>query len=187
MLENGRAAGIAVKGLPGRLLVHRRTDDTVYRGLWSGWLAMRLERLSRTRRRKGASVYTRSEECHRRKYATESSYRPRILDPTSLGNVHRFRSYSYFLFLSWWSFTGNRYLNTNAAESHGAIGQGNTNRGREERGGLGGDWEHLHRWKEKGIGKCTLLCARWFRIGGKIHQKFIVFERRFLYTFSNDS
>lgn len=101
---------------------------------------MRLERLSRTRRRKGASVYTRSEECHRRKYATESSYRPRILDPTSLGNVHRFRSYSYFLFLSWWSFTGNRYLNTNAAESHGAIGQGNTNRGREERGawwGLG--------------------------------------------------
>lgn len=36
VLENGRAAGIVVKGLPSRLLVHRRTDDTVYRGLWSG-------------------------------------------------------------------------------------------------------------------------------------------------------
>lgn len=75
-------------------------------------------------------------------------------------------------------------MNTNAAESHGAIGQGNTNRGREERkGGLGGDWEHLHRWKEKGTGKCTLLCALDdFALGEKFIKNLSFLFRRFQYT-----
>lgn len=128
-----------------------------------------LERLTDTKKERGKCTYTRSEECHRRKYATGSSYRPGSLIQPCLGNVHRFRSYSYFLFLSWWSFTGNRYLNTNAAESHGAIGQGNrpTNRGR---GGEGARWtgsiciDGRRRICLRREGNRQMYsCARWFR------------------------
>lgn len=91
VLENGRAAGIAVKGPVARTQAILFTE---------GWLAMR-SNVSRTRRRKGASVYTPgSEECHRRKYATGSSYRPGSPIQRPWETVHRFRSSTLTFYFS---------------------------------------------------------------------------------------
>lgn len=134
--------------------------------------------VSRTRRRKGASVYTPgSEECHRRKYATGSSYRPGSPIQRPWETVHRFRSSTLTFYFSRggrlpaiviWTRTPLNLTGQSAKETQ-----------IEEEGR--GDWEHLHRWKEKdivcegrGIGKC--IFDDLLKRNGGLGQKFIRFR-----------